>query len=216
MDLINLALIATSPMVMNEVVNVQVVATSATVEQNMTSTDLVFQWDPSVLQLIGIDNTNNLEALISFLPQGNWDYYGINESMPPADGNGLYFWLAPLTGIPVYVPTSGALMTTLQFRVLQPVPTTVEILPSYTVFYTANTVIYGSSVPGTNVTGKTTNAQLSCASGDFNCDGGVGSADMAMMLTSWNDTSFTENPYDLNNNGVVDAGDLSILLDNWG
>ena len=217
MDLINLALMATSPMVVNEIVNVQVVATASDTQQRIFSTDLVFGWDPTVLEFVGIDNTGTLaNTNLSFLATGTWDFYGINETMPPADGNGLYFWLSPLTGMPVYVQNTGNLLTTLKFRVLQPVATTVEIIPKLTVNAPATTVIYGSDIAGMPVTGTFTNAELSCKMGDFNCDGITGSADMGLLLSEWNNTAFTDSPLDLNGNGVVDAGDLSILLDNWG
>ncbi|MCH2152862.1 MAG: hypothetical protein MK089_05930 [Phycisphaerales bacterium] len=48
---------------------------------------------------------------------------------------------------------------------------------------------------------------------DFNGDGKVDGADLALLLVEWNSTdSFA----DLNCDSLVDGGDLSLLLSNWG
>lgn len=49
--------------------------------------------------------------------------------------------------------------------------------------------------------------------GDLNNDGVVDATDMGMLLSRWG-TNYSE--YDLNNDGVIDAVDLSILQLNWG
>ena len=49
--------------------------------------------------------------------------------------------------------------------------------------------------------------------GDFNGDGRIDGADLALLLVEWNSTdSFA----DLNCDSLVDGGDLSLLLSNWG
>lgn len=47
--------------------------------------------------------------------------------------------------------------------------------------------------------------------GDLNQDGLVNAADLSILLGAWNTSS-----YDLNGSGLVDASDLSILLGAWG
>lgn len=211
MDLINIAFILatqTEP----DMVSVDVVVSATKNQQRLVATDLVFGWDPEVLEFVGIDNTNGLAAQMSFLPPPpQWDFYGINEQIPPADGTGLYYWLSPLNGIPVYVTTEGSTLTTLKFKVLQCSNTTVDIIPEYTVFHTASTVVYGSDTPGMNVTGTMSGLQLNQKVGDLNCDGIVGPIDMGIMLSSWGDVIT-----DLDDNGVVNSGDMAILLNNWG
>ena len=47
--------------------------------------------------------------------------------------------------------------------------------------------------------------------GDLNNDGVVDAADLTILLNQWG----TAGTADLNNDGVVDAADLAILLGNW-
>lgn len=48
---------------------------------------------------------------------------------------------------------------------------------------------------------------------DLDCDGAVGSSDLAILIQSW---GAKDSPADLDNNGGVDAADLGILLGDWG
>jgi len=50
--------------------------------------------------------------------------------------------------------------------------------------------------------------------GDLNRDGIVSAGDFSMLLTAWG--SIKPNLADLNRDGVVDAADMTLLLDNWG
>jgi hypothetical protein len=50
--------------------------------------------------------------------------------------------------------------------------------------------------------------------GDLNRDGIVSAGDFSMLLTAWGSTK--PNLADLNRDGVVDGADMTILLDNWG
>lgn len=51
-------------------------------------------------------------------------------------------------------------------------------------------------------------------SADFNGDGGINAADLALLLGSWGPCG--ECPGDLNDDGDVDAADLALLLASWG
>lgn len=51
-----------------------------------------------------------------------------------------------------------------------------------------------------------------CALGDINCDGLVNGGDLGILLGAWNGQS---TPADLDCSGVVDGGDLGVLLANW-
>ena len=50
--------------------------------------------------------------------------------------------------------------------------------------------------------------------GDFDGDGQVGPADLAMLLGVWGECSGCAE--DLTDDGVVDAADLAIVLGSWG
>ncbi len=54
--------------------------------------------------------------------------------------------------------------------------------------------------------------RLSPCMGDFNSDGTIDGADLAVILTDWNGTGAA----DLNANGTVDSADLGLLLSMWG
>jgi hypothetical protein len=193
----------------NDIVNIPVVVRSP-FPTRITSVDMVFTWDNTKLQLIGLDNTGTLaNTNMSFFPGCcSWDYYGMNEVVPPQDGNGLYFWLAPLTGVPVMV-SNEALLTTFKFRKLTNfTSTTVDIIPQFTVTWPADTIIYGS---GGNITGTIHGVTISL--GDLDQNGAVGASDLALFLAEWG--TINPSPCDLNNDGIVNGGDLGLLLTNW-
>lgn len=52
-----------------------------------------------------------------------------------------------------------------------------------------------------------------CVTGDFDCDGVVGSVDLALLLGAWGSSTPT---YDLDGDGDVGASDIGILLGAWG
>ena len=216
-ELINLFFVCNDHAIVDNTINVDVMLVAQETQQRITSVDLVFGWDNTKLEFIGIDNTGAMDSLMSFVPESgsNWDFYGINEATPPADGNGLYYWLAPLDGIPYYI-SNPVKITTLQFKVLPDFSgTLVDVIPEMTVNATARTIIYGSNIPGLVVTGMTTGFVVDGIPGDINYSGRVDSGDMAMLLGNWGVVSFTNNPCDLNEDGIVDSIDLGILLSNW-
>ncbi len=49
---------------------------------------------------------------------------------------------------------------------------------------------------------------------DFNGDGAIGAADLAVLLGSWGECP--DCPADIDGNGMVGASDLAVLLDDWG
>ncbi len=56
-----------------------------------------------------------------------------------------------------------------------------------------------------------------CSGADFDCDGVIGPADLAMLLGSWGPCPLDDTcPADLDGDGNVGASDLAILLGSWG
>lgn len=196
--------------------------------QRFIVADIAFTWNSNHLKLLGIDLTNNNTNIWdswSGFPEGNntggnvcCDLYGTNEVIPPQDGTGLIYIYGQLGGnFVIFQPET---MFNLNFEVVGSFAstqvTTVSQLQSPGGIQ--ETVVYGSSIPGLKVTGNHYAATITGAArlGDFNNDNIVNSADMAVMLSSWGQISYGNNPCDLNNNGVVDAPDLAILVGNWG
>jgi len=54
-----------------------------------------------------------------------------------------------------------------------------------------------------------------CGTGDLNCDGVVGGADLGLLLAAWG-TCGSPCPADIDDNGVVNGADLGFLLAAWG
>ncbi len=52
--------------------------------------------------------------------------------------------------------------------------------------------------------------------GDLNGDGHVTAADLAVLLSHWNQTIAANTGGDLNGDGKVGSADLALLLSNWG
>lgn len=179
--------------------------------------DLIFAWNPAHLQLTGLSQAGSVPLLASYFPNPSVDYTGINEVVPPQDGNGLYYALAPL-GQPVQVPVQGVQITTFKFKVLSAFAETwVEFLSDLTVNFPAETVVYDGTVAGLDVTGTFTHAQvtqvLPCPA-DLDGNWVVNGADLAIVLGVWGPAPGS--PADLNQDGVVNGADLAIVLGAWG
>jgi hypothetical protein len=177
--------------------------------------DCILGWDPTKLKLMGLSTSGSVPLLSSYFPTPSNDYTGINEVVPPQDGTGLYYALAPL-GNPVAVPTTGVQVVTFNFRVESAFSSaTINILDTLTVTTPADTIVYDGTVPGLDVTGSITSVtvvQVPACPSDLNGDGTVGAADLALLLNQWGGAGSG----DLDGSGAVGGADLSILLGDWG
>ena len=211
-----------------ETFEIPLMVSAATEPQRYVVADIVFGWNPEHLQFLGISHEGSHPLIwtsFSGLPYcqpgqttGCGDYYGLNELPIPQDGNGLYFGYNILGSM--FIVSDPVQIVRFKFKALAPVSATeVQLLPEYTVYHTAKTIVYGGNIPGLGVTGTLTNAVVTVVPvnivGDFDGDGIVGSSDMARLLGNWGVISFGENQYDLDGDGVVGSGDLAILVNNW-
>ncbi len=162
---IDLSLVGPSTFVaVGQVVEVRLRAESTPVGSlvgtNFVAIDCIFSWNPAHLRLLGLTTAGSVPLLSSYLPNPAADYTGINEASPPADGDALYYALAPL-GNPIACPPPGVQITTFRFEVLAPFEsTTVEILPSLTVDFETYSAVYDGTVPGLDVLGAATGCTL--------------------------------------------------------
>lgn len=158
--------------------------------------DMLFTWDPTKLEFIDCNNAGGLPTTLAEIPSGkNGEYFGINEAIPPADGDALFRFYG-LLGV-VQNITEPTLMTRLRFRPIgqfdgSPVMV-VDQLPSPLLpDYVAETEILGIP-PGSqyffDVTGTLTSCSVSNCPGDLNLDKLVDSSDLSLVLSSWNETS---------------------------
>lgn len=125
------------------------VADDPDLSQSMAAMDVIIFWDAMYLQLLGIDDTGGPGWLTSGFPN---DPYGLNEAIPPQDGDGLYTAFAQF-GDPVYATPEGALVTTFQFSALaETAGAALEILESagLPLF---ETIVYSGDTPNLAITG---------------------------------------------------------------
>ncbi|MCZ6652838.1 MAG: hypothetical protein O7D91_07410, partial [Planctomycetota bacterium] len=119
-------------------------------DQLLAAAQVIISWDPSFLQLLGIDGTGAVPLLSSGFPSN--DPFNLNEVVPPQDGDGLHVALAPL-GNPVPTTPEGVLLTTFQFLALADTPQTpVDIMDSGG-DPLGETIVFDGTVPNLDVSG---------------------------------------------------------------
>jgi hypothetical protein len=112
--------------------------------------DMVFTWDPTHLRLDGLDPTGGVELLSSCFPAN--DPYGLNELVPPQDGDGYYQAWAHL-GQPIQVSPAGILLTTFEFTALAPTDGTLVDIAISGGSPLLETTVWGGPDANTIVTG---------------------------------------------------------------
>ncbi len=112
--------------------------------------DMVFTWDPIYLQLDGLDDGGAVELLSSAFPPD--DPYGLNEIVPPQDGDGYYQAWAHL-GEPIEVSPGGILLTTFEFTALTPTAGTLVDIALSGGSPLLETTVWGGPDANTIVTG---------------------------------------------------------------
>lgn len=181
------------------------------IDQLLSAMDVIFAWDPAYLELLGVEDPGYPNWIFSGFSD---DPYGLNETIPPQDGDGMYTALGPL-GVPIPATPGGTLVTTFQFRALQVVDETwVEILEEAG-SPPGRTVVYDGTIPGKDVTGELGDARLGVVLclGDLNYDGEVGLSDLAQLLAHYGTTTgATPIDGDMDCDGDVELDDLAALL----
>lgn len=161
---IDLALVPVNSVVsIGDTVQLQVFVLSDTgASQLMSAMQMIFSWETPYLQLMGVNDTGAVPLLSSGFPAN--DPYGINESVPPQNGLGLYQAWAPL-GDPVAATPGGTLLTTLEFLALAPTSATlIDVLESAG-DPVGHTIIFDGTVPNLDVTGTLTGAVVTIVPG---------------------------------------------------
>ncbi len=156
-----------------EVVRLSLIATASSgVDESIAAMDVILQWDPSVLELIGKIDDGSYSWLVSgFLDDSGLD--GLNDTFE--DGDALYTALAQFApDPPAYATQTGLVVTTFEFRALAPGMTAVEAMASAGA--RTRTVVYDGFVPGLEVTGSLLGADasvvLGCVPGTVNAAAG--------------------------------------------
>jgi len=140
-------------------------------EQTSSAMNVILDWDPDALELVGVINNGPYSWLFSgFTDDSGLD--GLNDSF--LDGDALYTAFGQL-GDPAVVTADGLLVTTVEFVALAESPATTITIPEERGLFTRSRVCDGE-VPGLEVQGtlgSTTITIVGEISGDCNGDGQV-------------------------------------------
>jgi len=131
--------------------------------QTLAAMDVIFAWDPQAMQLSGLDDTGGPDLLYSGFPD---DPYGLNEVIPPQDGDGIYTAWARF-GKPVGATPEGTLITTFLFTAEGEDPGAELTILKEAGNPPGRTIVFDGEVPGKNVTGTLGSATV--AIGNFPC-----------------------------------------------
>lgn len=211
---------ATQKVAVGEVVRAGLYAVSdhPTDSEFVAAIDMVFSWNPDELLLLGLDETDAVPLLASaFLFD---DLFGLNETIPPADGNGFYLAFAELETAIEATP-EGALITTFEFEALQAAtdsPITIETELQVEENPPGRTRVLAADPPGVDITGELRSATVDITDGtgcpeDIDGSGSIDFGDLLQILSDWGDKG---GPADIDGSGVVDFGDILLILSLWG
>lgn len=182
-------------------------------DQLLAALQVIIQWDPGLLELLGNHGDGAVAMLSSGFPA---DPFGLNEANPPQDGNGIYVGFAPI-GNPAAATPAGSLITTFVFRPLAVTPgTPIDIL------HTAGdppgeTIVFDGKVANLDVTGTISGGVVEiapCCPPDLDFDCNVGITDFLTLLAEWG--TDPGGPPDLDGDGDVGITDFLLLLAAWG
>ncbi|MFM2165189.1 MAG: hypothetical protein RL325_1626, partial [Planctomycetota bacterium] len=127
--------------------------------------DAIIGWDPTKVKFLGITTAGSIPLGNSYLPTPAADYTGINEAAIPADGNLLYYALAPL-GQPRAVPAAGAQIVTFRFQSIANFTLSqVDVIDNLNIAFPAESAVWDGTVEGLDVFGVGYSAainQLDC------------------------------------------------------
>ncbi len=195
-------------------VGLYAVSDDPSASQTLSAMDVIIAWDPNYIQLLGnVDPGEPVWFVSTFIIP---DAYGLNENNPPQDGDGIYTALAQ-PGEVVDATPEGTLITTFQFDVLAEsdgVP--VEILATAG-DPEGHTRVFSGDGPNIEVTGTLSGAVVAgflvVCPGDFNEDGTISLADLAILLAHYGtDVGASPLEGDMDCDGDVDLADLAQLL----
>ncbi len=210
---------ATQTVAVGELVAIGLYAVSddPEMDQLLSAMEVIIAWNPTLLELSGNDDTGGPVLLYSgFTP----DPYGLNEVIPPQDGDGIYSALAAL-GQPVPATPAGTLITTFQFSALATTSSTIVEILELAGNPEGRTVVLDGTVPNLDVTGTLGSAEVTivcqACPGDLDGNNQVGLTDLAMLLSNYGTTTGAlPQDGDCDCDGDVDLADLSALLGAYG
>lgn len=182
--------------------------------ETLSAVDLVFAWDSTYLTLVGTDQTGAAPVQsASFVPN---DIFGLNEVVPPQDGNGLLVIFAQF-GSPIPATPAGTLLTTFVFQAAAASPGAITVdIPPAGGSPQINTTVWSGTQANTPVTGSLGSAAVGVVfqicPADINDDQIVDLLDLTLLLASFG----INNGGDQDCDGDTDLSDLTMLLSQFG
>lgn len=148
---VNLSFVGPQSVDLNEVFSVSLMGCG---NDTMMATDVIFGWNPSHLQLIGVSHEGSHPLMWASQSGLRYpDFYGINESALPSDGTALYTGFVQL-GQSINAATSFQIAA-FQFRAVDTFASTdISIISQMDILYPCETAVYGGGAAGTTVTGS--------------------------------------------------------------
>ena len=172
--------------------------------------NVILNWDPNVLQLQGVDDTDAPYAwLLSGFPS-DVAMDNLNESFD--DGDALYVAWRNFLSVPEATP-EGLLVTTVEFTALAPASgTEIQMIP--VVGQYSQTAVFDDVVPNLNIVGTidTLSLDIRDCSTDLTGDGVIDLEDLTTLLSAFG----TSDGGDVDGDGDTDLADLGRVLSDFG
>jgi len=187
--------------------------------QPISAMDVILQWDPTTLQLIGVINNGPFSWFQSGFPDDS-GLDGLNNTF--ADGDAKYTALGQFAN-PALATPAGLLVTTIRFQAMAETPLNTVTIPLM-LGNSTETGVYGTAVPGQDVTGTlgVSNIMIcpGAADGDINLDGIADGLDIQTFIEAMMQESITLSDVcraDFSGDGMVNVNDIAgmvqVLLD---
>jgi len=177
--------------------------------------NVLVNWDPSVLRLVGNDNNGPYQWMFAGFPDDSAGD-GLNNTFE--DGNARFDAWSQLF-VRAEATPAGLLVTTLEFEALDASPgTTIGILESYGKW--SITAVFGGSVPGLNIVGELGSITIAVGTtdGDVDGDGDVDLSDLTLMLRAFGTCSgdaYYDPNADFDGDNCITLNDVTVLLRNF-
>lgn len=130
--------------------------------QTVGAMNVIVGWEPDHVQWVRLDDAGAVRKSFSGFPN---DPYHLNESNPPADGDGMYIAFAQLGNV-IEAPPEGALIPTFVFEARMPILATRFAILEEGGHPTGRTIVFDGERPNYHVTGTLGHADLAIVDPD--------------------------------------------------
>lgn len=203
----------------DDIVEIELFAVySGSGSSSITAMDVLPNWDPAVLELLGVLNNGPYSWMNAgsgfFPPDSGLD--GLNNTW--TDGNAKFTALAQFL-TPAQATLAGLKVVTFQFRALAPSAGS-SLTMAATMGQFSRTVVYGNAFPGQEITGTRGSTQVivcaAAANGDMDGNSQIDGLDCGPFVRAALESSILASdvcPGDFDNDGMIGEGDVPGMVD---